>query len=190
MMNDDDLKSVWQSQADMGATYACERLERDSVDFRRKIVLRNVQENVAALLVALIFGFYAWVLPEPLMRIGSGLMVLGSLLVLYHLRRRASIRHLPPEALALPYMRYLREELVRQRDAVRDVWLWHILPVVPGMFVFFWGMAQPDPMDFPWRITSVVIVPCIVVAAMNVKAARALQRQIDQLDQLEEPTGT
>lgn len=52
------------------------------------------------------------------------------------------------------------------------------------MSVFIWGLAQPNPADFPWWITSVIILPFIVVIALNFFAAKKIQSKIDQLDQL------
>ena len=185
-MSDEQLKALWQSQPAISNSYSFEQLQRDALGFRRKIVRRNIQESIAAVMVALIFGFYAWELSVLTMRIGSGLVVLGSFIILYQLQQRASMRELPPESLALPYITYFREELVRQRDALRTVWLWYVGPVVPGIGVFIWGMAEPNPADFPWQITSVFIVPFIVVIAMNFFAAHRIQRKIGQLDQLNE----
>jgi len=185
-MNDQELKSLWQSQTLMTRSYSLEQLQRDAAAFRRKRVRAYTGEMISGAMVALIFGFYAWVLPVTLMRIGSGLVVLGSFVYMYQMQQhRGSIRKLPPENLALPYMTYFREELVRQRDALRSV-LWYVGPILPGMSVFVWGMAQPNPADFPWQVTSVFIIPVVVVVAMNFFAAHRLQRKIDQLDRLNE----
>ena len=78
---------------------------------------------------------------------------------------------------------YYRAELVRQRNMLQSIWLYQFGPVLPGISVFFWGMAQPNPADFPWQITSVVIVPFLVVFAMNLNAARKIQVEINKLDQ-------
>jgi hypothetical protein len=183
-MNEQELKSMWQSQAVDNASYSFQTLECEMMGFRRKIVRRNLQEKIAAVAVALIFGFYAWHLPVLLMRIGSCIVVFGSLFILYHLQHRASLRELPPENLALPNLTYFRDELMRQHDALRNLWLW-MIPTLLGMSIFFWGWAQPDPADFPWSITSVIIVPFAIVIVMNFITAHRLQGKIDRLDQLD-----
>lgn len=186
-MNDDELKKIWQSQAVMTDQTSIEHLRSDAASFRGKIIRRNRQEAIAALFVALIFAFYAWSLPEIWMRIGSGLVVLSSFFMLYQIKHSASIRELPADHLALPYITYFREELARQRDVLRNTWKWFI-PSLVSMGVLFWGMAQPDPADFPWSMTSIVIVPYIVVIAMNFFEAHKLQKKINELDQLEKST--
>jgi hypothetical protein len=183
-MNDEALKSLWQSQPVTTEVMPFERLEHAAVGFRRLILRRNLQEYIAGLFVIAAFGYFAWTLPMPLVRIGCVLEVLGGLFVMFQLHRHASIGELPAERLALPYLSYYREQLVRQRDLLRSVWLWYIGPLVPGFCVMFWGMAQPNPADFPWQITAVIIVPCMVVIAMNVRVAKQIQGEIDKLDQL------
>ena len=180
-MNDEKLKSLWKSQPIMTGDYSFEQLQRDATVFRRKTVRGNILGSIAALAVASIFGFYAWILPVLSIRIGSGLVMLGSFFVLYQLQYRASIRKLPTMSLALPYTTYFRAELVRQRDALRDIWGW-LIPSALGMGLFFWGVAQPNPTEFPWWITSVVFIPFAAAAVMHFLAAHRLQSEIDQLD--------
>ena len=185
-MNEEELKSLWQSQPIMTVSYSLEQLQQDAVGFRRKIVRVYVQESIAALIVALIFGYFAWVSPVLPMRIGGGLVVVGSFFMLFQLRKhQALIRALPQESLGLPYLAYFREELVRQRDVLRNVWSW-LIPSMTGMSVLFWGMAQPNPADFPWSMTALLIIPYIVGIGLQFLAAHKIQRKIDQLDQLNE----
>lgn len=184
-MNDDELKMLWQTQPATLENYSFDKLQRDANTFRRMIVRRQIQESIAALLVASIFGFYAWQLDDVFMRLGCGLVAIGSFFILYHLHSRASMRELAPERMALPFASYFREELLRQRNALRSVWLW-LTPTMLGLSLFFWGMAQPKPAEFPWWIMSVIYVPVLVVIGMNFVAARKIQRKINQLDQLTE----
>lgn len=186
-MNDENLQSLWQSQPisntqNLGHAFE-QNIQQDIRGFRHKIASRNRQESICAVIVMLIFGYYCWVLPEFLLRIGSGLIVLGSAAILYQLQYRAALQELPAELLGLPLISYYRAELVRQRNMLRSIWLYQFGPVLPGISVFFWGMAQPNPADFPWQITSVVIVPFLVVFAMNLNTARRIQIEINKLNQ-------
>ena len=182
-MNDEELKSLWQSPAGAPEIHSFEQLQRDENGFRRLIVRRNLQENIAAVAVACIFGFFAWQSPLPLLRIGCGLMVLGSFVILYQLKHRASLRTLPPESLALPYITYFRQELARQRHTLRYLWLWYVGAIAPGIGVILWGLAQPNPADFPWGfMLALFAVPLTIVIGMNLLAARKIQRKIEQLD--------
>ena len=181
-MNEQNFKAIWQSQPNVVADYSANQLQQDVAGFRRAISRRNLQEGFCALMVSIIFGYYAWTLPEYFMRIGSALIVVGSLVILYQLRFRAGLQKPAPEQLGQPSAIYFRQELVRQRDLLRGIWLSQFVPLLPGFGLFFWGMAQPNPADFPWQITSVLIIPFALVIAMNLRAAQKLQMEIDKLD--------
>jgi hypothetical protein len=186
-MNDENLQSLWQSQPNsnkQNLSHVFEQnIQHDIRGFRHKIARRNQQESICAVIVMCIFGYYCWALPEFLMRVGSGLIVLGSAAILYQLQFRAALQELPAEQLGQPFIIYYRSELMRQRNMLRSIWLYQFCPLLPGISIFFWGMAQPNPADFPWQITSVVIVPFLVVLAMNLNTARKIQIEINKLNQ-------
>jgi hypothetical protein len=185
-MNDQELKSLWKSQPVAPGEFSLQQLQRDSSSFRNTIVRRNAWEYAACVVVIAVFSYFAWTLPDNvILRSGCALQVLGALIIMRQLHRHASIDALPAEHLALPYAAYLRHQLVRQRDALRTVWRWYIGPTVPGTTVFIWGLAQPDPAGFPWVIAWMLIVPMLVVIAMNLRAAGQLQQKIDELDRAE-----
>lgn len=156
--------------------------------FQRRIARRNFLEYAAALLVSAGFVHYLWAFPDPLMRTGSLLTIIGTLVVVWQLHRRASSRPMPGVASALPSRDFHRAELVRQRDALRAVWLWYVAPLVPGMVVFRWGVnTNPDPsLPFArgWAADGVICCVMLAVILLNLYGAHKLQRQIDQLDQI------
>jgi hypothetical protein len=133
-MDEQDVKNMWRSApaADTAPLQEAE-LARRARHFQRRIARRNFLEYAAALLVCVGFGFYLWKFPDPLMRLGSVLTIAGILVVVWQLRQRASSRALPGAESALPSRDFHRAELVRQRDALRSVWLWYVAPLVPGM---------------------------------------------------------
>jgi len=186
-MNDHNLQSLWQSQPNNNSGSSMhvfeQQVAQDVMSFRHKIARRNQQESICALIVMCIFGYYCWALPEFLMRVGSGLIVLGSAAILYQLQFRAALQELPAEQLGQPFIIYYRSELMRQRNMLRSIWLYQFCPLLPGISIFFWGMAQPNPADFPWQVTSVIIVPFLVVLGMNLNTARKIQIEINKLNQ-------
>ncbi len=90
-----------------------------------------------------------------------------------------------------------RQQLERQRDLLRGVWTWYLLPFVPGLAVFpfrlfRWTMKLPHAPAH----TRVIIATFALTAAacalvffaigkLNQWAARKLQREIDALNQME-----
>lgn len=181
-MNDQDIKTLWRAQPAPAATITLDQIQQQAGKFHRTISRRNRIEEWACFAVMLIFGIYAWLLPGTLMRIGSALVVLGSVVILHQLRTRASVGAPPAGSLARSHVEYMRAELGRQRDALRSVWLWYVGPTVPGLVVFVWGLADRLGPGLPWQIPVMFVVPFLVVIWMNVAAARALQRRIDALD--------
>lgn len=185
-MNDDDLQQLWQAQpAPAVSTFDEQDLARRARAFQRNVRIRNAVETVAAVLVVCCFGFYLWAFPQPLMRLGSALTIAATCFVTWQLHRRAASR--PPAADAsLPSRAFHRAQLVRQRDALRSVWLWYVAPFVPGMVLFRWGVeaqlgaAAPFARGLGANLGIAAVL--VLVAAVNLLAARRLQKQIDQLD--------
>jgi hypothetical protein len=182
-MNDQELKSLWKSQPLDAETVSIDTIRGVAKGLHAAISRRNRQEKFAAYLVMLIFGVFAWTQETTTMRVGCVLIILGTLVILYQLRKRATIGALPLQGVACTYVEYFRAELVHQREAVRTVWLWYIAPAVPGVAVLVWGMAENDPSGFPWLpMLAMFVVPFGVVVWMNLKVAREMQQKIDELD--------
>lgn len=182
-MNEHELKSLWKSQPLDAETVPLEAIRGVAEGFQATILRRNRQEELAAYLVLVIFGVFAWIQETTTMRTGCVLIILGTLVMLYQLRKRAAIGALPTQGVASTYVDYFRAELIRQRDAMRAIWLWYIAPAVPGVAVLVWGMAENDLIGFPWLpMLAMFLVPFGVVAWMNLKVAHKMQRKIDELD--------
>ena len=142
---------------------------------------RNRRESIATVLLVPTFLFFAWFFPHWLTKLGALLIVAGGCFTQWQMRRRASARPLP-EAWAGHLLHFHRSELVRQRDALRSVWLWYVAPSVPGMVLFLCGRSIENGVWQPWVFVCVALVLGGVVL-LNHLAARGLQRQIDKLDQ-------
>ncbi len=167
--------------------------------FERTIARRNIGEYLASAIVVALFGFYAWRFPTLTLRIGCGLIIAGTLYVVYQLHRRASAKPAPAEWALTNCIEFQRSQMARQRDALRSVLTWYLLPFVPGMIVFLLGLFQfvrgiaisvgrPFPMgiaivSFSF-ITLCIAAVFFAVWKLNDWAAKKLQLQIDELDAL------
>lgn len=197
-MNDNlshsELGALWQSQPTEPPRMSPEELRSRMHRFERRIFWRNLREYTAGVIVLIVFGYYEWLFPALLQRIGSTLTIAGTLYVMYQLHRRASARISPADAGMKSCLEYHRQELERQRDALRAVWSWYLLPFVPGMAVFLAGMMVNQ-----WRAHQGLLVPtlagfgllALIMAAvffavwkLNQWSAKKLQIQIDELDAL------
>ena len=149
--------------------------------FRR----RNIREYVASLLAAMGFVYFFSTTHAVLFRIAYVLFIAGLGWVVFQLHRKGSSTSMPAAMGTSPSLQFFRSELERQRDVVKNVWPWYLAPLVPGFVVLTVGYARSRP--YPAGLASALWLDAIVavlfflVWKMNQRAARCLQRTIDEL---------
>ncbi|HNX48799.1 MAG TPA: hypothetical protein PLS53_01755 [Thermoanaerobaculaceae bacterium] len=190
------LASVWKEQPVQRAEVSLDQLRLRSRKLDRRVWWRNLREYAASVAVIGTFGYYIWRFPAPMVRLGCALVVAGVLFMVHSLHTRGAARTVPTEMAFRSCLEFHREQLERQRDLLRGVWRWYLLPLVPGMAVFLfglllWTLEQPHA---PAHTRAIVItffltaVACglvfVGIGKLNQWAARKLQREIDALDAL------
>lgn len=203
-MTDDfseDVQHIWQNQPSESLRVSVDDLRYRMSEFERKIAWRNIREYIAGSLVIVVvaFSFYDWKFPTLLLRIGSGLTIAGVLYMMYQLHRKASVRPAPADMGLHSCIDFQRGELERQRDALRSVFSWYLLPFVPGLCTYLLGLflstmrllhdtRQPDRTGIALVlfgvILAIVLAVFFAVWRLNQWAANKLQAQIDELDAL------
>lgn len=198
-MNDSEIRSLWQQPSGEPPRFAPEELRRKISKFERTIRRRNLREYVAAAFVLSVFAYYAWIFPTLLLRIGCGLLIVGTAYVISQLHRRASARPAPVDMGLKNCLDFQRSQLARQRDALNAVWSWYLLPFLPGMAVFLMGLFQftksiTEAAGKPFHAGAAllgfaIVAGCIaaifmLIGMLNHRAAKKLQLQIDDLDRL------
>ena len=118
---------------------------------------------------------------------------------MYELHRRASAEPVSGELGLRSCVEFQHWQLVRQRDALRSVWSWYLLPFLPGMCVFLCGLfefvmgiarAAGKPFPLVAAIAAFSLIAAGIGAVffaiwkLNNWAANKLQVQIDELDAL------
>ena len=191
-----DIANIWKTQPTLKMDLSLDQLRRKAQKLQSRVLWRNLREYVAGAIVIGSFGYCAWIFPMSLAWLGSVLMIAGSLYVLVNLHRRGAAVALPGEMGFHSCIDFHRRELVRQRDLLRSVWTWYLLPFVPGMVVFlagiFWQtMQQPNAHKHVAAIVAVFAFATVVctlvfvgVGKLNQWGARKLQQEIDTLDAL------
>ena len=196
--NDDELRELWQSQKVNEGKMSLEEIRDKARNFEKMIRRRNLIEYAAAAIVFVSFSkqIFQPTPPNFMTRIGAGLMVLATIYVVSMLHRHGSVKNVPDAMARTSFIEFHRSSLERQRDLLRDVWRWYLLPFIPGfvaMFVSF-GMRDglwlnPEPSPNPLRegfflmlFAVVLIVFFFVVAAVNKRSAKKLQVEIDALE--------
>jgi hypothetical protein len=187
-MTDDPVKQAWQASVAIAGAPPLEDVRKGADKFYRYVKWRNRVEYAACVIVVVAFSAYVFWLPHILHKVGSVLVVLATLYVARQLHRRASA--VPPEtAGTMPLLLFARVQMVRQRDALRSIFSWYILPFVPGMGLFLAGTLLQKHADGALKLVDAVVVAVVIAVFagvwwLNQLGARRLQRHIDEIDAL------
>ena len=186
-MQNDDICSAWQAQGSDVVPLPLEEIRKRAVKFRSTIAWRNLREYLAMALLMPYFGYFAWTMPLPFMRLGYGLLMAGLVWSGYQLHRRAAAASAPGEMAWQNCVAFHRAQLERQRDALSGVWRWYLGPLVPGLATI--GAAVGIPAFRKSIRTGLLCVACMAVVALivwqvgrvNKGAAAKIQRQIEEV---------
>ena len=85
MPDRDPLQSLWCQQKEETFTMSMAEIHARATRFQSGIRTRNLTEYVAGLLVIGVFGWVAWLVPEPVVRLGAGLIIAGAVYVMWKL---------------------------------------------------------------------------------------------------------
>jgi len=186
---ENNMKQAWQSQPTEGVRMSIAEVHAKASTFQSKIFWRNLREYAVAAIVVLFFGYRFAYTADPFIRAGMALIVAGTCYLVWQLHVRGSSRELPQEAGLSNSIDFQRTQLIRQRDMLANIWSWYLGPLLPGMVVLMAavGHATVGRVPHAWLFTAIYIGVIVVVFGaidqLNRRAARRLQRQIDELDQ-------
>lgn len=159
--------------------------------FEKKVIWRNVREYAAGAIVVVFFGLAFAGTHDWLGRCAFALLIAGTAYVMYQLHRKGSSRRMPEELGTGSSLQFYRSELERQRDLVSNVWPWYLAPVVPGLLLL--AITSIVHNRQLWHVAALVFwygliaVFFVFVWKLNARAARRLQRMIDDLGAAEQP---
>ncbi len=180
----DHLQSLWQDQPAQASAMSFDELRQLSRQLTRRVRRRNLREYVAAVIVALTFGPMAWFAPLPMTRIASVLALAAVMFVVYHLHRYGAAQVMPAEMALTSCLVFYRRELERQRDLLRSVWKWALLPLVPGMILMYLGPLQAHPEHASRAVLGLggTLVFFVLIGELNRRVAKKIQIRIDALE--------
>jgi len=180
------VQELWQDQPVEGIQMSVEELRRRAGKFERTIYWRNVREYVGSLLAVGPLTYFFATTHDVLSRVSFGLFIAAMLWIVVQLHRKGSSKKLPSGVDTLTGLRFYRAELERQLEVLTSVWSWYLAPLVPGLVVYTIGQAVKVPRLRSWA--ALALMNLVVAAAfvgiwkMNQKAARCLQRMIEELN--------
>jgi hypothetical protein len=182
-------QQLWQSQPVEGIQMSVDALRKRAGRFENRILWRNRREYLGCLIAAVLFAYFFAKTHDPLFRIAYALFIAGLGWVAIQLHRKGSAKSMPAAMGASTCLQFFRVELERQRDVVKNIWPWYLAPLVPGFVVLTIGnfLALPYPANLLGAVwlDGIAIAAFVVVWKMNARAARCLQRTIDELKAVE-----
>jgi hypothetical protein len=190
---DDPLKGVWLSQPVELTQMTATDLTTASSGFERKVRRRNYIEYVAGAFAAAAFAYMGLFTRQNwITRTGDVVIILGVAFMLWQLHRRGSPGRTPAGGAVESLLMFQRTELARQRDALKAVPVWYLLPAVPGFIVLGLGSMQDRARHMAFQqnlaiaITAWVIIALVltIVWLLNAWVAARLDRAIDRIDTL------
>jgi hypothetical protein len=197
----DELLNLWQSQEPQSISMSAKELRDASSKLERRVFWRNSREYLGVAIVVVAFGYSLYKFETVLLRLGSGLTIAGALFVAFQLYRKGSAAAMAQDLESKNCVEFHRMALVRQRDLLLSVWKWYLLPFVPGLGLFLLGelqmvLRQPAS-HFHYGMVAlwfgITFTVCagtfVLVEWLNRRAAKALQKEIDALDELNQSPG-
>jgi uncharacterized membrane protein YecN with MAPEG domain len=193
MSGSHDAKTIWQNQETEGTTVTLQDIRRRAAKFQKRIRNRNLREYIASAVVIAAFAFVAWNMTGWMIKLGGVLTVAATIFTVWQLHRRGRAQAVPDGATAAGLLAFHREELVRQRETVRTVWLWYLLPFLPGMALLMLGRYLQ--VHAPGRsiaadhmvivFTSIIMaLVFVIILLLNLWGAARLQNRIHELDRM------
>lgn len=180
----DHVQSLWQGQPAESGAMSLAELRHRSQRLRRIVTRRNRREYVAAMIGVLMLGPMAWFAPLTLIRVGAVLTLAALMFVVYHLHRFGAARPMPEEMGLTSCLSFHRRELERQRDLMRSVWIWGLLPLVPGGILICLGpaLAHPEHASRGFWLAAAILLCFALIGELNRHVAKKIQARIDALE--------
>jgi Flp pilus assembly protein TadB len=186
----DRMQDIWLCQPVEGIKMSVEEIRGRAGKFEKKIMWRNVREYGAGAIAAILLGFSFASTHNLLDRAAFALLIIGMAYALHQLHRKGQSRSMPDQMGTASSLEFYRGELERQRELVSNVWPWYLGPFVPGLVLSAIASVTRNPQ--PLHIAALALwygliaVFFIFVWRLNVRAARCLQRMIDDLRRAEQ----
>lgn len=149
MSERDPLQSLWTQQKQQPFPMTTAQLRQHVARFQSKIRTPNRIEYAGAILVICVFARMFALIPEPMVKGGAGLIILGTLYVCWKRHPLAGASASAELDHAASLADFHRTQLLRQRTALASVWQWYLSPFVPGMLVFIGAVAFTPELKFP-----------------------------------------
>ena len=182
----DELARLWQNQGLQEGRMSLQDVRARARAMERASRWRNGSEYLAGIIVLFVVVWAFPTLPNVVLQIGAAMMVLTVLYLAYAVHRRGSVRRLPVDLGTTDSVAFHRTELIRQRDALRSVNRWYLLPFVPSIATMSVGgfIERPERWLFTAGFVVIWIATHVTILGLNHRVARRVEGEISALDQI------
>lgn len=186
----DDLSALWRGQPLLRQVpLVAAEVRKMAEVFERRIWRRNAREYAGGAIGAAAYVFYLAKTPDWWVRAGALAVLAGVSFVCWRIYRHSAGSAIPADLALEDGIRFHRRQLERQRDLLRGVWTWYLLPLVPGLVILLTALGRHPRKFWPALFTGALAAVLFVFAGrLNWRAAEMLQREIDRLDELSKET--
>jgi hypothetical protein len=175
-------RTAWQTGQIEPTLITLNEVRRRAAKMHRQVKWRNALEYFAGIIVIVAFAARIANSQSIWLRIGSALTLMATVFVLTNLHFRVGGRRLDPSG---DCRTFYVSEMARQRDALKRVWLWYVLPFLPGFIVFRIGIhlqLPPEKALFHYAYDVSALAFAAFIVWRNHRAARRIQVQIGEAE--------
>jgi hypothetical protein len=189
-LSNNDPKTIWQNQPTEASTMTLEKIRLQARELHaktRRELLRNI---VATLLAVTICGFgLAWA-HDTVERAAFAAAIAWALAGQYVLNRGMWSATLPGDAALTTGLEFYRREIERRRDFFRRALRWSFGPAVLALGAFILllvksGIGSPGGLRKAIPFMSLAVVWLAAFFVIRIQRQRGLQREIDELNDIE-----
>jgi hypothetical protein len=185
---ENDPRTIWQDQLTEPSVMTLEKIRQKVRELHAK-TRRQLVGNLAVLLFVL--AFYGFGIKQfPALQALFLFAIAWSLAGLYFLNRGMWSATMPGDAALNTGLEFYRQEIERRRYLFRRVLLWSFGPVILAIGTFILILAKIEVKGrgiFPNAVPFVALVVVWIVAyfVIRMREQRELQREIDQINEIE-----
>jgi hypothetical protein len=197
MRNDssgNDPRAVWQNQPTEPSAMTLEKIRKKTQELHAKTRRELIKSIAGPLIVVAICGFGIR-LPDPVLRAILAFAIAWSLTGQYFLNRGMWSATLPGDAALRTGLESYRREVERRRFLFSRIMLWHFGPVVFAIAILVVvianlgignrGMLLKEALFNMSPFLTLIVIWIAAVFVIRMRQQRELQREIDELREIE-----
>jgi hypothetical protein len=175
-----DIHRLWRDQPREERAMSIDEIRSKAERFARKTRRWNIATGLLLAALVVVEAWQVWREPRLMERVGDSLTIAALIAVAYWFRGRWTARAIPAGLGLTSCVDYYRQQLARQRDLARAPWRYLVL-FMPGVGLSLLGDAFERSVPQAIAISVLGVALFLSVAWLNIRTARRLQRDIDEL---------